>query len=142
MSIAIERAIASRDKMQPGSDRNFGLVFAIFFAIVWLWPIWHGNPPRWWALWPALAFLVVALLVPKILWPLNYLWFRIGGLMHVIANPVLMGLIFTVAVVPTGFLMRLFGLRPLALRWEPDAKTYWIARKLDARSSDGMHDQY
>ena len=31
------------------SDRGFGIVFAVVFALFAGWPLWHGAMPRWWA---------------------------------------------------------------------------------------------
>ena len=72
--------------VKRGSDRSFGVVFAIVFAIVGLWPLSGGAEPRWWALAMALAFALAAAAVPRRLAPLNRLWHRFGLLLNRVAT--------------------------------------------------------
>lgn len=114
--------------IEGSSDRNFGLVFTIFFIVVSLWPLFHGNGLRFWALGMASAFLVLALTVPKLLSPFNRLWTRFGMLLHRIVRPLALGVLFYGVVMPTGLLMRLFGKDLLRLRLDKSANSYWIQR--------------
>ena len=62
------------DKIKAGSERSFGIVFAVVFAIVGLFPLLQGaegSGIRAWALIVATGFLLVALLRPALLRPLN-----------------------------------------------------------------------
>ena len=70
------------------------------------WALGHGL--RVWALIVAVFFLGAAYLAPKLLAPLNRLWFRFGLVLHAVVNPLIMGLIFFGAVLPTGLMVRLF----------------------------------
>lgn len=112
-----------------GSERSFGLVFAVVFGVIGLWPLIGGHPVRIWSLAIAAVFLVLAFARPAVLRPLNLLWFRFGLLLGRIVSPIVMALIFYVAVVPTGLIMKLLGKDILRLRFDPDAGTYWIARE-------------
>lgn len=114
--------------IESSSDRNFGLVFAVFFLIVASLPLLHGNGLRLWALGLAGVFLVLALAIPKILSPLNRLWTRFGMLLHRIVSPLALGILFYGVVMPTGLLMRLFGKDLLRLRLDKSANSYWIQR--------------
>src|SRR5262245_46605349 len=98
---------------KPGSDRSFGLVFTAFFTIVALLPLWRSGEVRLWALAVAVAFLLPAWLRPRLLAPLNKLWMRFGLLLNRIVSPVMLLLIYVVAVLPTGLALRLFGKDPL-----------------------------
>jgi hypothetical protein len=66
------------EKIEGSSDRGFGLVFAAFFALIGALAIWKENPR--WILWAGLAamFLLIALVRPGILKPLNRLWTLLG----------------------------------------------------------------
>ena len=61
----------------------------------------------------------------KILGLLNNIWFLFGQLLHKITNPILMGLIFFRAMMPTGLLMRLCGKKLLDLNFNPTKQSYW-----------------
>ena len=39
-----------KDGPKPGSERGFGIVFPVVFALIGLWPLWDGGPFRLWAL--------------------------------------------------------------------------------------------
>jgi hypothetical protein len=126
--VSANEPIVAHRKVVAGSNRSFGIVFAVVFGLIGAWPLVSGNPPRLWAAGIAIAFAIVALAAPHWLAPLNRLWFRVGLLLHRVVNPVVMGLIFFLTVVPIGLLMRAFGKDPLRLRREPAADSYWIAR--------------
>ena len=56
--MAANEPVVSHKKVVMGSNRSFGLVFAVFFVLVALLPMLHGAPMRWWALAIAAAFAV------------------------------------------------------------------------------------
>lgn len=118
-----------------GSERSFGLVFAVVFGVIGLWPLIGGHSVRIWSLAIAAVFLVLAFARPAVLRPLNLLWFRFGLLLGRIVAPIVMALIFYVAVVPTGLIMKLLGKDILRLRFDRDVETYWIARENGPESS-------
>jgi hypothetical protein len=122
-----------------GSERSFGFVFAGLFALVALYPAPHGQAIRWWALALAGAFLAAALIAPRLLAPLNRLWFRLGLALGNVTTPVAMALLFVVAIVPTAVVLRLSGKDPLRLRLDRAAPTYWEPR---ARQPGPMSDQF
>jgi hypothetical protein len=70
------------------------------------------------------ALIVLGLLRPLWLAPLNRWWQRLGLVLHKVTNPLFLGLIFFVAFVPIGWLMRLFGKDMLSR-----SKTHWIERE-------------
>ena len=127
---------------KPGSDRSFGIVFAVVFAVIGLGPLVHGGDVRTWSLGVAGAFLLVALVAPAVLRPLNLVWFRFGLLLHAIVNPVIMGLLFFVAIMPVGLLMRVFGKDPLNRQFDKQADSYWIHRAPPGPAPDGMKNQF
>jgi hypothetical protein len=124
------------------SDRSFGLVFAVFFLIVGLLPLLHGQVLRIWALPLAAGFLVVAMIVPGILSPLNRLWTRFGLLLHSIVSPFALAILFYGVVTPTGLLMRLFGKDTLRLRPDKNAASYWIERTPPGPEPDSLKNQF
>jgi hypothetical protein len=121
-------AFRGDEPSKPASKRRFGLLMAGAFAIIGLWPLTHSNPMHIWAVVTAAMFLASAMLIPRVLGPLLWVWMKIGLLLHKITNPVLLGLIFYGGVVPTGLVMRALGRRPLNLAYEADRQSYWIVR--------------
>ncbi|WP_068430128.1 SxtJ family membrane protein [Magnetospirillum sp. XM-1] len=128
--------------VEMGSDRSFGLVFAAVFAIVALLPLKDGGEVRLWAGAVAGAFLLVALVYPKALKPLNKLWFLIGMALHHVVTPLVMGLLFFLTVTPIALIMRAVGKDPLHLARDDKAASYWINRTPPGPAPDSMRRQF
>jgi predicted membrane metal-binding protein len=132
-----------REKFKGSSDRSFGLVFAAVFALAAFLPLLRApHQPRWWAAIIAIGFGLVALLWPKRLAPLNRLWLKFGLLLHAVVSPVVLGLIFYVAIVPVGFLKRIFGNDSLRLKADRTVNSYWIERDPSNSALSSMKRQF
>ncbi len=128
-------------EVKRGSDRSFGFVFAVVFLLVGLMPLRHGAAVRWWAVALALAFVLAALLAPRLLAPLNRLWARFGDLLHKVTTPLIMGLLFYGALTPFALLMRLAGKDPLQLK-RKTAASYWIERNPPGPAPDSLNQAF
>jgi len=130
------------DQQQGSSDRSFGLVFALFFLMLALWPAFHHRSPRWWALAVSAVFLLLALARPSVLGPLNRVWTWLARVLNKIVNPVVTAALFYLVFTPVGLLMRLTGGDSLRLRFSPDAKTYWIEKQPPGPPPETMARQF
>src|SRR5262249_37674668 len=125
------------------SDRGFGVVVAVALVVIASLNLWRGRETWWWWwLLPAAILLLLALLRPALLGPLNRRWTRLGILLSKIANPIILGLLYAVAIVPAGLLMRAMSKDPLRLKFDGDAPTYWIARAPPGPPPDTMTNQF
>ena len=134
----VERAEVAK----TSSDRNFGLVFAAFFGLLSALGVWHGTAR--WPIWLGLAvvMLILAFAAPKLLSPLNWVWTKIGLVLHAIISPVMLGVVFYACVTPVGYLMRLSGNDPLRRRNDAAADTYWIKREPPGSQPDTFRNQF
>ncbi len=130
------------EHVKAGSDRGFGLVFAGFFAIMAGLSWWRGHVVWHYTLPASAIFLVVALIFPRLLAPLNKLWLKIGLLLYKVMNPLIMGLLFFVTITPIGLVMRMGGKDFLRLRMDKDAKSYWIDRAPPGPPPQSMKNQF
>jgi hypothetical protein len=80
--------------VKSGSNRFFVIVFAVVVAIISLSPILSEDNRRVWLLIVAVIFLVIALIIPKALAPLNSAWFQLDQLLDEFVKPIIKGLIF------------------------------------------------
>ena len=110
------------------SNRSFGILFSIVFAIIAFWPTINGNPLRLWSIPISVIFLVLGLLNSKLLNPLNKVWVKFGELLGRIIAPVVMAIIYFIIVTPIGLFMRLIGKDLLNIKFSK-ANTYWIKRE-------------
>ena len=122
-----------------GSEKGFGIVFAILFSLIGFYPLLHGGNVRLWALAVALILLALAFLAPKTLSVLNKLWFKLGMALGAVVAPIVMALVYFMTVVPTGLLIRLTGKDLLREKLDRNAKSYWIKRDQPVGS---MKDQF
>jgi hypothetical protein len=77
----------------------------------------------------AAGFLVAALLRPRVLRPLNQVWFRFGLLLHRLVSPVAIGIIFWLVITPMALVIRLIGRDVLRRKLDPEAETYMLDRQ-------------
>lgn len=128
--------------VKASSNRAFGWVFAIAFLVIAVWPLVSGGAVRWWALPVSGVFALVTLIAPALLTGPNKLWQRLGMLLHRIVSPIMLGIMFYLVVTPMGMLMRAFARRPLRLRREAAADTYWVSRDPPGPQPDSMPHQF
>jgi len=130
------------DESKPGSDRSFGLVIAGATAILGALPLLRGAAPHWWLLAVAVVFAILGLAAPRLLSPLNYIWFRFGLLLHRVISPLVIGAVFFLCVTPIGLIMRLLGKDVLSLRRRADLASYWIERDPPGPEPGTMTNQF
>ena len=127
---------------KQGSPRGFGIVFAVVFAIIGLWPLMDGEGTRVWALVLGAVFLALALMRPSLLSPLNRLWLGLGAILHRIVNPLVMGLMFFAVITPTALILKLIGKDLLRRRFSPGTQSYWIPRQPPGPEPQSMRNQF
>lgn len=138
----LHETLSREEHIEGGTDRGFGQVFAGVFAIVSAISWWRDGSTWHWSLPVAAAFLIVAYTVPKLLGPLNRLWLKFGLLLYKVMNPLILGLLFFITIMPIGLVMRAFGKDFLHLRIDRNAKTYWIARTPPGPPPQSMRNQF
>jgi hypothetical protein len=130
-------------KIQGGSDRNFGIVFAWFFGLVGVWPLLRRQgDARVWALVVGAAFLLAALTAPKLLAPLNWIWMRIGYALSRVTNVILLAILFFGVFSVVGWFMRLRGRDAMQRRFDRSAESYWIPRDPPGPAPESMARQF
>jgi hypothetical protein len=129
------------DEVVGPTDRNFGVTFAVLFALFAALSWWNGHDrwPYW--LGASAVFLACALFAPAVLAPLNKVWLKFGLLLHKIVNPIVMAFLFFLCVLPMALVMRALGKQFLQLRVDRGARTYWVPRE-PSPAPDAMKNQF
>jgi len=127
------------------SERSFGLLFGAVFALLAA----YGWYFKGWSLVVALALVGVALVfvllgfvAPKVLAPLNWLWFQLGELLGKIVSPVVLGAIFFLILTPVSLVARLFGRDALRLKRKASQTSYWLDRAPPGPEPESFKNQF
>lgn len=122
-----------RPELPLPSDRSTGLVFtAVALIVAYLWRA--DATVLQAALVVAGVLAAISLLIPIALRPLNILWMRLALLLNKIMNPVIMMVLFAIAIVPAGLVMQM-RYDPLRKRPRKDVGSHWIERRQAEPSS-------
>lgn len=129
-----------RPELPLPSDRSTGLVFAaVALVIAYFWR--NNTTTLTVALALAVSLATVSFAAPSLLRPLNIAWMRFAVLLSRIMNPIVMLVLFAVAIIPTGLIMQL--VRDPLRRRKGNVDSYWIATDPAARASQStMKDQF
>lgn len=149
--MSTHESYSREEHIEGSSDRGFGLtVGGILLAILLVriglgwWS--SGAVALGWVEWVlggvGLPLILLGLVAPATLAPLNRGWTKLGLLLFKIVNPIVLGLIFLVTIIPIGLLLRAFGKDPLRLKFDPEAKSYWIPRDPPGPAPDSMPLQF
>jgi hypothetical protein len=126
--------------VEAASNKRFGLVvggIALAFGALRTW--WHYEV-GWLSgvlMAVGLVLIAAALIKPDALAGAHRGWMKLGLLLHKVTNPIFLGGMYAIAIVPTGLLMRLFGVDPMGLR-RPRGETFWIARGKGSSSAQSL----
>ncbi len=120
--------------------RSTGIVFTVVSLIVAL--IFRNNMIVAGTACAAAAILAsLSWKAPDLLEPLNKVWFRVGMVLHKIVNPVVMALMFAIAIVPMGLAMQ-WVRDPLRKKAAEDGESYWIEVEQDDVPASSMMNQF
>ena len=121
------------------SNRSFGLVFFLFFFIIALWPLKSDSDIRIVPLLISFIFLILGLVNSNLLKPLNFIWMKFGLMLGKFMNPIIMGFVYYLTVVPVGLILKILNKNLLNLKKKNDQKSYWITKK---KSQSTMKNQF
>ena len=111
--------------------RNFGLVlgalFAAFFGLLPL--IRHNHAVHIWPWCLAAVLWILALLRPSMLSYLYVVWTRLGWALGWLNTRVVLTIIYTLLIVPTGVVMRLWGRDRMGQRFDREAVSYRVVSR-------------
>ena len=130
-----EHEARSSRAVAMGSERQFGLTFGIVFLVAAGYMFYRQQSTQAAAVLGGLSLLtfVLTFAAPRILRPLNTIWFKFGLLLHKIVSPIILGVLFYLVVTPVALLKHLFGSRSFAKSLDRKAASYWQQRE---KSSD------
>ena len=132
--------VYSRQEAPLPSDRSAGLVFVgVALIIAYLWRT--NATVLGSSLAVAGALMAVSLLAPGLLRPMNVAWMRLALLLSKVVNPIVMAVLFAVAIIPAGLIMQ--TKRDPLRRKKSSGASYWLPRtKNDQAAPSSMKNQF
>src|SRR5580658_950561 len=124
------------------SNRSFGLLIGGVLRLVAGLHYWKERSDFFVWLIVAVGFIAISLLMPHTLAPLRRLWLKLGHLMSIVVSPIILALMYVLAIVVTGVLIRLFGKDLLSLKLKPGESSYWIKRNPPGPELKSLADQF
>lgn len=130
--------------VDPPSDRKFGVtVGGILVAIGAVRGLLFGHYDLATTILFAVGggLMLLGLVAPRLLGPLNRGWMALGMILAAIINPIIMLLMFLVLFVPLGLIMKAAGRDVLQLRPKAAGASYWHERSSE-EATGTLSDQY
>lgn len=105
--------------------RKFGLVMAGALGVLGGVAAWRGRGAGIVLLVGAALFLVLALLLPRLLGPVERAWMALARVLSVVMTHVILTLFYYLVITPFGLVMRALRRDPLGLRAARARESFW-----------------
>jgi hypothetical protein len=122
--------------------RQFGLVAFIFFGCLCALGLWMKK------LIPTCLFGFLAvlglgfILIPAQLKPVYTAWLKVAHFLGRIVTTLILALAYYLVITPSALIKRLFGGRPLPVKPDKEASSYWVDRTEPAQPKERFLKRY
>lgn len=132
----------SLNSTDTGQIRKFGIVALIFFGLLCSLGLWINRPiPVY--LFGSLSILGLGfILIPKQLEPVYSAWLKVAHLLGRIITTLILALAYYLVITPSGLIKRLFGGRPIPMKPNKKASSYWVTRPEPAQPRERFIKRY
>ena len=122
--------------------RTFGLIAFVFFGSLCVLGLWMKKPlPTY--LFGSLSILGIGfILIPSRLRPLYVTWLNIAHFLGRIVTTLVLTIAYYLVITPSALIKRLFGGRPLPVKPDKKASSYWVARAEPAQPKERFSKRY
>ena len=124
------------------SNRKFGVFFSFIFFMLGTYFIYVKNITIAFSFFIlAIIFLIITILKPNLLLPLNKLWMKFGFFSGKFFSPIFLGVLFFGLFTPISLIMKLFQRDELRLKLN-NRKTHWKMREKDNNQKNSFKHQF
>jgi hypothetical protein len=113
---------------EPTDIRRFGLVALVFFGALCGVGIWKGRPVPTYLFGGLCALGLGFTLIPSRLRPVYLGWLRVSHLVGRAVTLVILSVAYYLVITPAALIKRIVGGRPLPLKPDRRAGSYWVVR--------------
>jgi len=111
------------------SNKNFGFIFSGIFAAITVYCLVFKEYLPTLLIYISIAFFITAILFPRMLGPLNKLWFFFGQKIGSIISKIIMFIIYSLTIVPIGLIFKVLKKDILNIKMNPKSKSYWVEKE-------------
>ena len=128
--------------MSEKEIRKFGLIAFIFFGSLCGLGLWADKPvPTY--LFGSLSLLGLGfILIPNRLRPVYNAWIKVAHVIGRVITTLVLALAYYLVITPSALIKRIFGGRPLPLKPDKEAKSYWVTRTEPAQPKERFLKRY
>ena len=126
----------------PRDLRKFGLTVGGVFLLLGGLALWRHKWTGPWLFTPGVILFAFGLIAPKVLKPVYIAWMSFALALGLIVSTVLLTIFFYLVITPIGLIARIAGKDFLALKMNPGAQSYWIAREKSVQTAAEYEQQF
>lgn len=128
-------------KLKLPSNKNFGLFFTSIFFLISIYYLLEKSLLFYIFTSLFSIFLIITIVKPSLLKPLNKLWMMLGYLMGMIMNPIVMGVIFFLLITPIAIITRIFKRDELLIK-KNHRRSMWNTRLDNQIKPESFNNQF
>ena len=126
----------------PGEIRKFGAIGCLFFGTIFTVALWRDKALVAFFFGLLTVLSIGFVLIPVQLKPVYAGWLKIGHFIGSKVTILILTIMFYLVITPAALLKRIFGGRPLPVKPDPDADTYWVTRPEPAQPKERFLKRY
>jgi len=126
----------SSNLIDPREIRKFGAIGFIFFGTLLAVAVWQDKTLVAYFFGLLTMLSTGFVLVPVQLKPVYDGWLKVAHFIGSKVTIVILTILFYFVITPAALLKRIFGGRPLPVKPNPDAETYWVTRPEPAQPQE------
>ena len=122
--------------------REFSFTIGIIFALMAGLFYWRGKDHYFYFAILSFILLILGLIVPIALKPIQKVWMTIALLLGFVMTRVILCILFYLVITPISLLGKLLGRDQLSLRFNKKANSYWIPRSKEKYNQADYEKQF
>ena len=131
-----ERKIKHNNQL---TNKKFGFFFGLFLLIISLVIFLVQESWSFYIISIAFAFILVALINPKLLSIPNSIWFKFSLFVGNTLSMIVMIILFYFVILPTGIILRIFNKDVMPVKKDENLRSYWVER---SNKHNNFEDQF
>ena len=128
--------------IKPGEIRKFGAIGCVFFGTLFAVAVWRDKTLVAFFFGLLTVLSTGFVLIPVHLKPVYAGWLKIAHFIGSKLTMLILTIMFYFVITPAAVLKRIFGGRPLPVKPDPDADTYWVNRPEPAQPKERFLKRY